>query len=445
MTLASILENSSHVAVLASAEDFDSAESTNTSTHSLTLNGKPVVLTRAPFPHADSVLEQHSTASDQGRALVAAAFTDGAEGAGGGVECNTNSANSAIDEQLHRLSIRDGDQGAFSETQKPQTPPANPPAHATVPSTRRPSIQPQLSRAAMLRMGITPPPKREQGRANTSESARVESREGKLDRDRATPKPKSLGTPKIQVRQSRSSQLRRGSEGVEGGEETLTAARRRTSSTPVDYSSTPGHRRASMAVDVASTRQPVFTPRQTRASRLRLGGGEVDETSRSPSALSQSNGANGANRDIFANTPGHRRASIIVDVASTRQPAFTPRQTRASRLRMGSEADEVGEASVNGGRPSSTLSRRSSTDTFTFASTPGHKRALSIPVKSTNTPSIAARENKSSALRANRMSTDVHDSTKKPFNLSTSIAKDKFVEFDKKKVKPVKRDSGGVF
>ncbi|TIA90422.1 hypothetical protein E3P99_01560 [Wallemia hederae] len=302
-------------------------------------------------------------------------------------------SDAAIDEQLHSLSvsssldaISEGEQQQQQQQQNPKkednagvAPDASFKAKKAPASTRRPSVQPQLSRAAMLRMGITPPPKRTLSRDSVGSSET--SKENVLDshqqhsqpQPRSIPTPKSLATPKIQVRQSRASHLRRGSE-VAGGDtqmQTATPTRRRTSSTPVDYT----------------------------------------------------------------NTPGHRRSSLVVDVASIRAPSITPRQTRASRLRAGSEAGESRPPS------STSVSRKSSTDTF--ADTPGHKRTLSIPVKSINSPAIAARQNRSSELRAKRMSVDLRNTPQKPaFNLSTRVDSEKFVDFDKKKVKPIRRDSG---
>lgn len=41
------------------------------------------------------------------------------------------------------------------------------------------------------------------------------------------------------------------------------------------------------------------------------------------------------------------------------------------------------------------------------------------------------------------MSVDMRDTPQKPaFNLSTHVVKEKFVDFDKKKVKAIRRDSG---
>ncbi|TIC22905.1 hypothetical protein E3Q11_04033 [Wallemia mellicola] len=353
MTQASILEGIKHVAILNEPFEVEEGKSSR-------LNDKQVVLLSEPSNETANLVEQQTVESEEGRALIDTAFggilNQGAENDKSEDTTNddpnanivSDTTDNAIDEQLKSLSVSSS-LDAISETNTPFK------ARKAPSTNRRPSIQPQLSRAAMLRMGITPPPKRTTSRESLSSTSKEN------EERRNIPTPKSLSTPKFEVRQTRASHLRRGSE-----TETSTPQRRRTSSTPVD----------------------------------------------------------------FGNTPGHKRQSLALDVKSVKAPSITPRQTCASRLRTGSESQESNEK---------VPTRRPSVDTF--ANTPGHKRTLSIPVKSINSPSIAARENRSSTLRSKRMSIDLSKSEtpKRAFNLSTKVGNEKFVEFDKTKVKPIRR------
>lgn len=283
-----------------------------------------------------------------------------------------------IDNALKSLTINTSNDSSYDNTHSSFK------AKPAPSSTRKPKIEPQLSRTALLRMGIKPPEKERRRSSVNINNTPHEKR--KIE------KPSSLSTPKYEVRQTRSSHLRAKSE--------------------IPYTPKTNSR--------AVTPNNVSSKASSRSS-------SIDSLNTVSTASKQSL--------LFANTPGHRRQSLQINVSSVKPPSITPRQTRASTLRQGGEYT-----------PNNNSRRVSKTPQETFANTPGHKRALSIPVKSINDPLISARGNRSSMLRAKRMSMDVsntldNQSSKPAFNLSTRINNEKFVDFDKSKVKPIRKVS----
>ncbi|KAF8312467.1 hypothetical protein DL93DRAFT_1305179 [Clavulina sp. PMI_390] len=169
------------------------------------------------------------------------------------------------------------------------------------------------------------------------------------------------------------------------------------------FANVPGHKRAS-TIAVASTAPPTIAPRATRASLLRKG--ETPVAVRPRASLGSS---------LTSETPGYKR-NLKLNVASTAPPAIQPRATKASALRTGqpaAPADKSKRHSIAWGGSSSPMLKAASSPKperpkteGTFVGVPGHKRAESIAVASTKTPSTPPRLNRSAELRARKLSAE---------------------------------------
>lgn len=94
----------------------------------------------------------------------------------------------------------------------------------------------------------------------------------------------------------------------------------------------PGYKRQSLDIHVASVADPAVKPRTNRAAALRAGTWtEADEEASKADREQRRRASVGST----ANTPGYKRASLQLDVKSTRKPSIAPRMSRAAALRMG--------------------------------------------------------------------------------------------------------------
>lgn len=328
-------------------------------------------------------------------------------------------------------------------------------------SVAKPAIQPRLSRAAALRMGVELPsvPVRVTAAATPPNGPVGISGLPKSE----VALPKSLAQPTIKPRANRASLARTtgGLPPVQPSTREEQPARQRKQ---VDFSNTPGHKRQSIGGNstvVASLAQPSIAPRQNRASLARAGGGTVAATpskvqhrtisspSRPVLASSDSSSSTGsrvasaqrrrenvsdenvpvasAERErkpiSFADAPGHRRQSLAgsFNLASLKAPTIAPRGNRASLARVSHVGSQPGttiapkpsvdsidsvqdSASSSHSRPSSPQKRelpvtrdRKPVD---FSATPGHKRASSsFTIASLAAPKIAPRSNLATTRR----------------------------------------------
>lgn len=195
-----------------------------------------------------------------------------------------------------------------------------------------PSIEPRLTKAAALRMGLAVP--HTVDRRTSSVSADTQS-----SRDcasKTSTSVKSLRSPTVEPRQTRASALRA------GGSQTPVKSNRplvprhasgisSRSDTSGDY---PGYKRASLDIQVASTAEPAAKPRTNRAAALRAGTWtqEVEASLKTEREARRRQSVGSTD-----NTPGYKRSGLQVDVKSTKQPAVAPRMSRAAALRMGLE------------------------------------------------------------------------------------------------------------
>lgn len=305
-------------------------------------------------------------------------------------------------------------------------------------STMKASAQPRLSRAAALRMGIKlpDPPKRTPSTDAASQDAAANV--GISGLPRADVKlPRSLQRPSVAPRLNKAAAARTGA-----SDTSPTATKTRK---PVDFSSTPGHKRLSTSGPrPASLAAPTVAPRLNKAAAARQsqgGAGAVPPTTTTASsssarasshgsqASSESKGAALARKPVdFSNTPGHKRHSMVgaSQLKSLQAPSVAPRLNKASAARQGagatapSAASSAAASAAASTSPSRTraasamstsrASLSASTTTSSpatkerkpvdFSNTPGHKRASnSFSVASLQKPTIAPRSNAASARR----------------------------------------------
>ena len=247
-----------------------------------------------------------------------------------------------------------------------------------------PSITPRLSKAALLRMGITPPapPSRTPSNATTSTtSLSTETRN--------VPLPRSLTAPTVGPRPTRASVLRAGNGEVRpnlGPRQASTTSQR---SSTASFENTPGHRRQSLQIQVNSVAPPSIAPRQTKASALRAG--ELTESTNKGPRMSMST-AERAMRATNDNALGYRRHSLQISVSSIAPPTVAPRQTKASALRAG----DLTQNENRGPRQALGTSERG----FRDDNTPGYKRRpTGVVIPSTREPTVKPRMTKAATLR----------------------------------------------
>ena len=113
---------------------------------------------------------------------------------------------------------------------------------------------------------------------------------------------------------------------------------------PVDFSNTPGHKRASQSSSaIKSLQAPLLAPRSNRVSEARQPSSSPPKAVRNRTSSSVEQGgkenSGGVERRAidYSNTPGHKRASNSFSIASLAQPVITPRSnaSAAKRLSMG--------------------------------------------------------------------------------------------------------------
>ncbi|PWZ00149.1 hypothetical protein BCV70DRAFT_105641 [Testicularia cyperi] len=317
-------------------------------------------------------------------------------------------------------------------------------------STAKPTIQPRLSKAAALRMGVEYAPASPRPASVTPVNGNV----GISGVPRSDPKlPASLRAPTIAPRLNKAAVARTKPSTVLPSPSPQPASRsqadpsRSTSSAgrlrkEVDFSNTPGHKRTG-SIAVASTAAPLIPPRQNRASMSRLQshsatvgglGGAAVASSMSPlsvtsaipsrprrassaaafsSASSITSMSDSARQRVpvnFDNVPGHKRQSLSLKISSLAAPTVVPRQNRASLART------TGFAYIDGceatrrfpskPRPTSTLGFPSSSAAhgkenvdLKLGSSPLIVKRNPPPLASLAPPSIAPRLNRATEVR----------------------------------------------
>ncbi|KAG9035763.1 hypothetical protein FRB95_010531 [Tulasnella sp. JGI-2019a] len=212
---------------------------------------------------------------------------------------------------------------------------------------------------------------------------------------KALPLPPTTAVPSIQPRMSRASALRAGLN--------VTPVKRviaTKESLARTFENVPGHKR-SETITVASTAPPAIMPKPNRALALRIDGENKDGRGlRKPPSVAKQPISPERTKEIFENTPGHKRRDTI-SVASTAPPAILPRPTRASTLRIGGDSALTASTSAFSPKTSKTKEEkeRSLRGRVSFDNVPGHKRNITVDVPSVRPPSTPPRINRSALLR----------------------------------------------
>ena len=199
-----------------------------------------------------------------------------------------------------------------------------------------PDIAPRLTKAALLRQGLT-----------TDGSPRAE------------PKTRMslASTGRIPV-------LRKNKENGAAEKEREKERARKT------FAGVPGHKRAE-TITVASTAPPAIAPRLTKAAALRLG-------------LEQP-----------ATPPGKKRMSLSGPLSKSIGPGVTVNGgTRSGGSATPKKGSETSANEADGEETETEIKKKN-----TFEGVPGHKRRESFSVASTKEPTIAPRLNRSAVLR----------------------------------------------
>ncbi|CAD6885546.1 unnamed protein product [Tilletia controversa] len=315
----------------------------------------------------------------------------------------------------------------------------------------KPDIEPRLSKAAALRMGIELPKIPRAKRTSSDASSGSKSNQGPLGISGLPladkPLPKSLSRPSLAPRLNKAAAARMGqgaageeSHGANGnGNNEVLRPRQAT-----DYSNTPGHKRNLIPSGLASLQKPTIAPRLNKASAARMSGGSVGANSpttvlspsfSSPGSLfrpsrtfsgssatsagSSESGPRPRQATDYSNTPGHKRMSVpgMSKVASLAAPSIAPRVNKASAARMGGGGPSGSSSAVAEGRkegPDGRIHGRASSFStggsgiaaqrekvpVDYSNTPGHRRAsLSLAVASLAPPTIAPRSNNAAEAR----------------------------------------------
>ncbi|KAK0551186.1 hypothetical protein OC845_002305 [Tilletia horrida] len=255
----------------------------------------------------------------------------------------------------------------------------------------KPDIEPRLSKAAALRMGIELPsvPRSSQNRTTSDASdASKKSNQAPMGISGVPltdkPLPKSLSRPSIAPRLNKAAAARLGQAPPEmgtngaaanGGKADGSGASARPRQA-VDYSNTPGHKRNLTPSGLASLQKPSIAPRLNKSAAARITSG-ASSTGSTASVTSPTLSSTPSSSSLHSSAP-----------------------SSAHRTFSGSSMTSTGSASEATAGPSGGAPRvRQATD---YSSTPGHKRT-SVPgmakVASLAAPSIAPRVNKAAAAR----------------------------------------------
>lgn len=281
-------------------------------------------------------------------------------------------------------------------------------AKAVPASLHEPSIQPRLSRAAMLRMGIPLPPKQERSHSVTSSASDKSIGISGLPKA-PVPTPHSLAPPTVKVRMNRAAAARLYQTAAALAPEPRVRKE-------VDFSATPGHKRPSLGVHVAALDKPAAAPRETRASAARKSGSRHEQLPPTPPRERKPFDFStvrvlpcwwscGPCVLTATQTPGHKRSAPVgPPPVSLRQPAHAPRSNRAAEARKRkSLISTVPMPRVSTPDTSASPPRERERKEVDFSSTPGHRRASIqglAPVPSLRPPLIAPRANSASNARA---------------------------------------------
>ncbi|GAA6001051.1 hypothetical protein JCM10207_007390 [Rhodosporidiobolus poonsookiae] len=255
-----------------------------------------------------------------------------------------------------------------------------------------PSVQPRMTKAAALRLGIALPPTtpRRSSEASTAAS------EAAPPLPRAVPLPKSLAAPSIAPRMTKSASLRTGQDAPASMQR---PAKRQSISTAERAAMDRLARRHSIQVPSLSA-EPAVAVRLSRAALLRQGKEVPPTTPR----LSRQSSATSTEELRPPSSTATKRPSLSANLKALREPVLAPRSTRSSALRAGGGGSVADSPSMARGRSLGSLEdlvteQQRVKSAFDFDGVPGHKRRESIPVKATQPPKVQVRMSKTARLR----------------------------------------------
>jgi len=193
-----------------------------------------------------------------------------------------------------------------------------------------------MTKSSALRLsGALPPPtprasvKRQS--ISTSERAALD----RLTRRQSVQLPPIAASPKVEVRMSKAAMLRMGVTLPPPMENTKRT--RQSTSTSADGSDA-SSRRMSVSSSLKSLREPTIAPRTTKSSALRIGSSTASSSATARHRpLTILNDDDSGNVNPSADSASHKRRHSV-QVQSTRPPAIEPRMSRASMLRTGQSA-----------------------------------------------------------------------------------------------------------
>lgn len=244
-----------------------------------------------------------------------------------------------------------------------------------------PSIAPRLNRVAAARTKTTSSVSEAPSVVKEKKAVDYSNTPGHKRVSLSASRPASLAAPSVMPRLNKAATGRLGSShGVEERDSrSIAASSVRTSSSvsptttrkPVDFSGTPGHKRASLSTStIKSLQAPTLAPRSNRVSMGRSGPNKAlgDGAAIANQAVKQVEPKKVVD---YSNTPGHKRASTDISISSLAQPTIAPRINTAAMKRMSIgaiNASEIATAQLNKPRPmitngnmnSSTATRSSS-------------------------------------------------------------------------------------
>ncbi|BGP53898.1 hypothetical protein JCM8202_006091 [Rhodotorula sphaerocarpa] len=313
-------------------------------------------------------------------------------------------------------------------------------ARPAPPVGHKPAIEPRLTKAAALRLGLDPPPptttpRRSAGVLSPPPSTRTPQTAT------AAPTPRSLAAPSITPRMSRAAELRLSKSntdatatgtGPAAAAAAAAAPRVRQSISTAERAALDRARRQSAAAATAegaaaaTPAGPKVEVRMSRAALLRQGLDPGASTSHARStagraSMSMSTSTPGAmSPPPPASTSASRpstagRASLVsADLKALREPSIAPRMTKAAALRAGGLSASMG-ASARPSLSASTIgSARAATDrrppsaasaasASSRASSAGGSARRTSSVVATAPPSVAPRLNRAAELRQAKM------------------------------------------
>ncbi|KLO16795.1 hypothetical protein SCHPADRAFT_822684 [Schizopora paradoxa] len=245
---------------------------------------------------------------------------------------------------------------------------------------------------------------------------------------KARPLPKSTRAPSSQPRMTRAAALRSGSLVIaptpfkDRHKELKKVVPTREELKQV-FLDVPGHKR-SLSIAVASTAPPTVAPRMTRAASLRIGGGATNGAAVKRPAPRPSVAIEAKAKVIFEGVPGHKRRESF-SVASVRAPTVAPRLNKSAELRAKKDAPPTSymfrtpSTPKANGTTTPSLSRATSQNNLSNGSPSRPRSSMAGPNPTLNTaptltrassslalsppprpPSIEPRQNRSAMLRA---------------------------------------------